>query len=312
MPNNIWQAISSSCCVGTSPQENFNEVRSLALTYLKAIIVEARRLRTLSGPESGFDFHINKLGGLESKLKGASKANLQDQDLEIISNFTNHILGHPKFGDKLIQHYNLATEYAKAAYLTNNIEIIPKIMNAVKGYADVDTLTDDIYVELLNKNRARKEANKPKDISILDITGSMILWIAKRETLSYVIKGLLEETIKKLELQNYDLDQICSLEDKVETGSDKKTGAITGYTSDVIAIRYCIAHARYRIRKSNEEGYTLEFEWKQKYGWNFYKRFTGTEFLDHTKKYIFFEEMQATLLIIAMCEGLMTLHLQKK
>lgn len=298
--------------MGTASQENFNVVRDLTLICLKAIIIEATRLRNFSDPESGFDIHISKLRGLDSKLKGAVRANLQAQDLEIISNFRNRILVHPKFGDKLIQHYKLATEYAKAAYLTNNLTIIPKMMKAVNRYSDVDTLTDDIYLELLKNLKVRKESNKPNDIRIFDITGCMILWTAKRETLTYVIKGLLEETKNKQDLSGYDLDQICSLEDKVETGSDKKTGVITGYTTDITAIRTCIAHGRYKIRKSSEVSYTLEFEWKQEHGWNFYKRFTAFEFLDHTEKYIFFEEMQATLLIIAMCEGLMVLHLQKK
>src|SRR5918994_141485 len=297
--------------MGAPSQENFDKVRDLSLTFLKAIRVEASRLNILSSPRAGFDTHVSKLRGLESKLIGASKPNLQREDFDIMGNFRDRILGHPKSGYKFAQHYQIAVEYANAAYSTNNIEIIPKIMNAVIRYGDVDNLTDDIYVELLRNLEVRRAKNKPNDIHILDITGSMILWIAKRETLSYVIKGIFEEAKEKLDLSGYDLDQILSLEDKVENQSDKKTGAITGYITDVEAIRLCIAHGRYRIRKDNKVGYMLEFDWEQKHGRNFRRCYTAFDFLGLTEKYIFFEEMQATLLIIPMCECLMVLYLLK-
>jgi hypothetical protein len=72
----------------TTCQNDFESKRAQALIYLKAMINVSRRLNTLSYHHE-FQEHIQKLIGLESKLKGAIKPNLQDQDLKHIPNSGN-------------------------------------------------------------------------------------------------------------------------------------------------------------------------------------------------------------------------------
>jgi hypothetical protein len=140
----------------------------------------------------------------------------------------------------------------------------------------------------------------------------MVLWIAKEESFAYFVGRILEEMMKTQNIQHYDLEGLCSLDTKVESGSDEK-GVITTYVTDIKAIRDCIAHAHHKIRKSDDgRSYILEFEWKQPRRYNFYKSFLASEFLGHTEEYIFFEELQGILLVIAMCEVLMELHLELK
>ena len=173
----------------TTSQNDFEGKRALALIYLKAMITVSRRLNNLSNHD-GFREHIHKLSGLESKLKGAMKPNLQDQNLEHITNFRDYLLAHRKFGNKMNQYYLVVKEYAKAAYdPTKEVTIEPKIVDAIKRFSDVDTLTTDIYAELLKNLNNHNSA-----IGILYVTGCIVLWIAKRESFGYFVMSILKKT----------------------------------------------------------------------------------------------------------------------
>jgi hypothetical protein len=293
-----------------STQGQFQLRRNQALIYLKAM-TKVSEIFDILAPNEGFQNHIHKMRELESKLKGAIKPNLQEQDLTPIISLREHLLRHKKFGKKTNQYYQVVKEYAEAAYNpTRTVKIDSKIENAIKRFADVDNMTMEIYAELLKNLGKRIEANTPDAIGILDITGCMVLWIAKRESFGYFVLGILKETKAVQSIQNYDIEENCSLEFKVERGSDDN-GVVTKYATDITAIRDCIAHTHYKIEKGTYGSYKLEFEWKQPRGWNFYKSFSAKEFLGRTEEYILFEELQGVLLVIAMCVEHIQRHLKK-
>jgi hypothetical protein len=284
-----------------SSTEEFQLRRKQALNYLNAMIKVSKRFHLLA-PTKEFQNIIHQLRELESKLNDAIEPDLQDHDLTPITNLRNHLLAHKKFGNKMTQYYKIAKEYAEAAYNPEkNVKIDRRIENAIQRFADIDIMTTEIYTELLKNQRKRLEANTPDDIGILDITGCMILWIAKRESFAYFVMRILKETKAVQGIQNFDIEENCSLDTKVQTASDQN-GVATEYVTDITAIRICIAHAHHNLRKGNDGKYALEFEWKQPRGWNFSKTFSAKEFLGHAEKYILFEELQGILLVIAMCE----------
>ena len=97
----------------------------------------------------------------------------------------------------------------------------------------------------------------------------------------------------------------------MERGSDEK-GIITEYVTDITAIRHCIAHAHYKIRKSNDGSLCVGIRMETATRVDFLQEVFLSEFLGHTEEYILFEELQGILLVIAMCEELMELHLKLK
>jgi len=139
-----------------------------------------------------------------------------------ITNLRNHLFKDKKFGNKMNLYYQVAKEYGEAAYNpTKNIKIDQKIENAIQRFGNTDIMTTEIYAELLENLRKRHEANTPDAISVLEITGCMILWIAKSESFAYFVMRILKETKVVQGIQNFDIEENCSLDRKVETASDE-------------------------------------------------------------------------------------------
>lgn len=278
--------------------EEFNRRRTLALGYLKAMTKVAFEVGTLY-PNTKFQEHIPKLERLKNKLIDASEPNLTDDDIEHVRRFRNGINNHPKFRNKLIQHYHLAIEYAKDAFQTRKMNIDPKIEKALRRYGNVDRLSREIINEIF----------KRQNIDILALTSLMALLVARKESFDYFIQSIEKEAVKSLNLSGYDIEEMCSIDTKVEHISNAKQGI--KYTTDINAMRDCISHGYYTTMKANDGSYNLKLEWIETGRYNFSKTFTATDFFKFIQEYVLFEMLQGILLTIGMSEVLMELGLQK-
>lgn len=135
--------------MATAPsQGDFHLRRQQALSYLRAMIKVSERFHLLA-PTKGFQNHLPPLRKLESKLNEAIQPDLQESDVNPITKLRNHLLSHNKFGNKMNLYYQIAKEYAEAAYYpTKNIKIDQKIENAIQRFGGVDIMTNEIYAEL--------------------------------------------------------------------------------------------------------------------------------------------------------------------
>ena len=278
--------------------EEFNRRRTLALGYLKAMKMVAFELGTLF-PKTGFQKHIPMLEKLENKLKDAPKPNLTGDDIEHVRRFRNGINNHPKFRNKLIKHSQLASEYAKDAFQTRKMNIDPKIEKAIRRYGNVDRLSREIINEIF----------KQQHVDILALTSLMALLVARKESFAYFMQSVEKEAVKSLNLSGYDIEELCSIDTKVEHSSNAKQGI--KYTTDISAMRDCVSHGYYNTVKINDGGYNLKLEWIEKGGYNFSKTFTATAFFKFIQEYILFEMLQGILFTIGMSEVLMELGLRK-
>src|SRR5207249_867318 len=117
------------------------------------------------------------------------------------------------------------------------------------------------------------QAIRKDNASILSIMAVMLLIAHRKETYYYNTKTLLQTSINELKLQGYDLEQICSLETKVP----RHTKDGIAYESDIEALRNCIIHVYYDIKKKDGK-YVIRFE-RHDMGYDLSKEFTAKDFI---------------------------------
>jgi len=191
--------------------------------------------------------------------KETAYKNYSDDDIEALKKFIKRILTNEQFINlyftiskktRLHELWNLLDN------LQNDISISGIILSSTSGIdksekMDKMTLVKEIrnsgtYRELIQKNRIAL-LDCTKDIgeiinnferNRLTIKTLFSVMVSIRETHHHTLLTILNEA-KKRSSMPYDIEEICSVENKVARGKN--------WVTDIIAIRNCIGHAYYQI-----------------------------------------------------------------
>jgi hypothetical protein len=275
--------------------EGFEKAKASAILSLQKLIAVSQNLDNIY-PGSGFYAHAVSLQGLENKIKGCVGLCLNDEDIQKIDNLRQFLTMNNKFKDKLGPLSHLCVEISKAAFLDETLTLdVTEAQKNASVFATINEITEEARVSV---------ANTP--MNILTIMTVMLLLISRRHTFYHLNKKMLKDGIETLKLKDLDIEELCSIHSKI--GRRTKNGI--NYESDVEAIRNCIAHPYYEIKRKNEGGYVIRFE-KHEDGYDFVKEFADIQLIEFFNDYLLLERLQTLMMHVSLVEGMLLRYLYK-
>lgn len=270
--------------------DSFANARKSVLTHLPTVISFCKEQHRFY-PRMGFNDHARRLTGIETKLKGAIGPCLTIKDIESIESVRTHLMNHPDFQPQLTKFSHFAEIIARAVVIDRIATYdVNKMLNKYPLFASNSMITNDLLREL-----------KTEPFSLRSLLAVMLIFASRKETFYYSPKAIFEEVQKVLNLSAVDIEEMFSMHAKVSRN--------TKFETDIEAIRICIAHSLFEIRK-NGMNYSIHLENREK-GFNFVKDFTHKEFYKFFSDYLLFERLLSLCLSISLNKAVMTGYLMK-
>ncbi len=244
--------------------------------------------------DKGYLQDKNRIIGLQNKLKGATKPCLTLEEIDILTDFKKRIITTTAYVEKLEQYHRIIFKLGSLVFPNDNNGILQAqwLLENVERLQTTNEMVDKIEKEI--------ESN-PK--SILAITGALIALAIKKETYEYILKRYLDDTVKKQNLLDLDVENILSMESKVWNEKSKR------FVPDITAIKDCISHGHFRIVEG--ENYRVIFHWVKDGEYNFHREFTEDELFRFLKEFLDIEDLRFRIFLITLYQFMMKEYLLK-
>lgn len=274
-------------------------------TFDEAKEVAVRNLSVLASfAESMHDQTIGKvplewaivLRTIEAKVRKTSGPCLSDLEIKQIWDFAQQLIqANPDLNLQLSQFWKLYDSVLKIlgskpsgpGYALQNM-----IAQLRRRIGTADTLAESIVL-----------AVKSNTSNILSPVALLLIHLVRTETIEYALRKQLRDAIETHGLQGeYDVEVICSVQDKVPKGQQWRT--------DVRAIRDATAHGQFEIHSSGND-WEVQFD-NDEEGYSFHKRFSRKEFTKFFDLHTVLYKFQLHLMIILELLPILATHFHKR
>jgi hypothetical protein len=252
-------------------------------------------------PDMGFGDTINEITRVKEVISQANDRCLTDSQIDSFRRFGDMLTNNIIFGSKHF-HSNIQPKLLKFWSICGNILYAPKPLETIFWRLNPTLTKEDQVKILINSFETTSSVNTIASLvvkevennpnNILSITSILLTLIIHKETHEYELNNILRNMIK-LSNMNVDIEDLLSVETKVQKGTTWKT--------DVNAIRDSISHAKFKINSTN---YQITFENIGK-GYNFVLTKTVDELLSFYQDYDKMLKLQSKLLSITLLMALL-------
>ena len=230
-------------------------------------------------PTCGLAPFVQKLSDLESLIETTSGPCLSCNQIDEIETFAQHFSSNQCFIDSYFTHHGF----------------LPKLHQFWKKGTFQDRL-DALNLSLEKTHQVQSATNQIVDAvlgqtkNILSMISILLAIVIRVEAHEYEIQNMIA-TAKRYVGLNYDIEEMCSVDLKVQKGSE--------WRSDPRAIRDAVSHAHFMINDTGKGYYEIHFK-NLEQGYQFDKTFTQRELLHFYQDYDRLIAIQALLLDSAL------------
>ena len=263
---------------------SFNECQKLVDNSLRLVTGLASSIKEKYSTDE-FTQSIQNLIELNERVQSSTGKFLSESDIDnpindILNAFVNW---NPTLSANLLQFWEAQIEFANTA---NSQDLTYDPKKLVEDNLCRISAAAKAYDELIQK--INSEPNEKTHLYSL-----FYMHIALTETVEHSLKKQFEESLKQFGLESkYDVEQIFSIEKKIQNNSKFKT--------DVRAIRDALSHFKYKIVE--KQGIvSINFNNQDK-GYDFDKKFTKHEYQIFVQNFNVLYKIQAYLIWLSIAK----------
>ena len=254
-------------------------------------------------PTCGFAPFVQRLRQLEGVIQITYGPCLSSNQIHEIESFAQHLSSNRVFIDSYFTHHGFLSKLQQFWRLRQSIvNMSGKVEEIILWrLAKKDTFQNTLYALRVSLERTRKAQRVTNQIvdavigqtkNLLSMTSILLAIVIRVEAHEYEIQNMIAIGKNYVDL-NYDIQEMCSVESKVQKGSE--------WRSDTRAIRDAVSHAHFTINDTGNGYYEIHFK-NFEQGYRFDKTFTQKELLYFYQDYDRLIAIQTLLLDSALIQ----------
>ena len=252
-------------------------------------------------PTCGLAPFVQKLSDLESLIETTSGPCLSCNQIDEIETFAQHFSSNQCFIDSYFTHHGFLLKLHQFWNLRQSIvntsgKVEEIILWRLAKKGTFQNRLDALNLSLEKTHQVQSATNQIVDAvlgqtkNILSMISILLAIVIRVEAHEYEIQNMIA-TAKRYVGLNYDIEEMCSVDLKVQKGSE--------WRSDPRAIRDAVSHAHFMINDTGKGYYEIHFK-NLEQGYQFDKTFTQRELLHFYQDYDRLIAIQALLLDSAL------------